>query len=119
LKWKNNEPRIWLFEFFCPKNKKLVHSENFKFAETYLWPYFQPLCSKNFWRCTTLEDHISRSTWPIWTRVGLLERPYSLLLGKKLEIGIYRHSPILEPYQCSVGYNFFGRDFMRDVKGHS
>jgi hypothetical protein len=34
---------------------------------------------KKCWRCTTLGDHISGCTWPIWARVCLLERSYSLL----------------------------------------
>jgi hypothetical protein len=42
------------------------------------------------WRCTTLEDHISRSGWSIRARVCLLERLDSLLLGKNMKFGIYR-----------------------------
>jgi hypothetical protein len=57
------------------------------------------------WRCTTLEDHISRSGWPIWARVCLLERLDSLLLGKNMKFGIYRLSPILGQWQCLMSYN--------------
>jgi hypothetical protein len=37
---------------------------------------------KKSWRCTTLDDHILWSTWPIWSRVCLLERSDSLLSVK-------------------------------------
>jgi hypothetical protein len=60
------------------------------------------------WRCTTLEDHISRSDWPIGARVCLLERLDSLLLGKNIKFGIYRLSPILGQRQCSMAYNSWG-----------
>jgi hypothetical protein len=68
----------------------------------------KPRFFENCWRCTTLEDHISGSSWPLWERVCLLERSYSLHLRKNMKIGIYRLLPILEPHQCLVGYNFFG-----------
>ncbi len=68
----------------------------------------KPRFFENCWRCTTLEDHISGSSWPIWARVCLLERSYSLHLRKNMKIGIYCLLPILEPHQCLVGYNFFG-----------
>ncbi len=60
------------------------------------------------WRCTTLEDHISRSDWPIGAKVCLLERLDSLLLGKNMKFGIYRLSPILGQRQCSMAYNSWG-----------
>ncbi len=60
---------------------------------------------KIYWRCTTLEDHISRSGWPIWAKVCLLERSDSLLLTKNMKIGIYRLPPILGQRQCSMSYN--------------
>ncbi len=41
------------------------------------------------WRCITLEDHTTGSGWPIWTRVCLLERSDSLLLGKNMKFGIF------------------------------
>jgi hypothetical protein len=63
---------------------------------------------KKCWRCTTLDHYILGSSWPIWARVGLLERLYSLLLRKIMKIGIYRLTPILGLCQCSVRYNFFG-----------
>ncbi len=57
------------------------------------------------WRCPTLEDHTSRSGRAIWARVCLLERSNSLLLGKNMKFGIYRLSPILGQWQCSMSYN--------------
>ncbi len=63
---------------------------------------------KKCWRCTTLDYYILGSGWPIWARVSLLKRLYSLLLRKNMKIGIYRLPPILELCQCSVHYNFFG-----------
>ncbi len=50
---------------------------------------------KNGWRCGTLEDHISGSTRPIWARVCLLERSYSLFLGKNMKFGNLPSSPDL------------------------
>jgi hypothetical protein len=63
---------------------------------------------KKCWRYTTLGDHISGCTWPIWARVCLLERSYSLLLRKNIKTGIYRLLPILGQGQYSVRYNFRG-----------
>ncbi len=60
---------------------------------------------KIYWRCTTLEDHISRSGWPIWAKVCLLERSNSLLLRKNIKIGIYCLPPILGQKQCLIAYN--------------
>jgi hypothetical protein len=60
---------------------------------------------KIYWRCTTLEDHISGSGWPIWAKVCLLERLDNLLLGKNRKFGIYRLFPILGQWQCSMSYN--------------
>jgi hypothetical protein len=48
---------------------------------------------KIYWRCTTLQDHISRSGWPIWAKVCLLESSDSLLLTKNMKIGIYLFPP--------------------------
>ncbi len=63
---------------------------------------------KKCWRCITLEDHISRSTWPIWAKVCLLERSNSLLLIKNMNNRIYRLFPILGRGQCLVRYIFRG-----------
>jgi hypothetical protein len=60
---------------------------------------------KIYWRCTTLEDHISRSGWPIWAKVCLLERSNSLLLGKNIKFGIYRLRPISGQKQCLIADN--------------
>ncbi len=60
---------------------------------------------KIYWRCTTLEDHISRSGRPIWAKVCLLERSDSLLLIKNMKIGIYRLLLILGQKQYSMAYN--------------
>ncbi len=60
---------------------------------------------KIYWRCTTLEDHISGSTWSIRAKVCLLERSDSLLLINNMKIGIYRLLPILGQKQCSMTYN--------------
>jgi hypothetical protein len=57
------------------------------------------------WRWTTSEDHISRSGWPIWAKVCLLERSDRLLLTKNMKIGIYRLPPILGQKQCLMAYN--------------
>jgi hypothetical protein len=57
------------------------------------------------WRCTTLEDHISRYGWPIWEKICLLERSDSLILTKDMKIEIYRLLPILGQKQCSMAYN--------------
>ncbi len=50
---------------------------------------WQPLKVLKFFkigcRCGTLDDHVSGSTRPIWARVCLLERSYSLLLGKNIK----------------------------------
>jgi hypothetical protein len=67
------------------------------------WQFF-----KNCWRCTTLEDHISGSTWSIRAKVCLLERWNSLLFIKNMKIGIYRLLPILERWQYSVDCIFRG-----------
>ncbi len=61
------------------------------------WQFFE-----NCWRCTTLEDHISGSTWSIQAKVCLLERLNSLLFIENMKIGIYRFLPILERWQYSV-----------------
>jgi hypothetical protein len=63
---------------------------------------------KKCWRCTTLEDHISRSTWPIWAKVCLLGRSNSLLLRKNMNNEIYRLLPILGRGQYLVRYIFRG-----------
>jgi hypothetical protein len=67
------------------------------------WQFFE-----NCWRCTTLEDHISGSTWSIWAKVCLLESLNSLLFIKNMKIGIYRLFPILERWQYSVDRIFRG-----------
>jgi hypothetical protein len=60
---------------------------------------WQPLKVLQFfkicYRCGTLEDHVSGSTRPIWARVCLLERSYSLLLGKNMKFGIYSLSWVI------------------------
>jgi hypothetical protein len=63
--------------------------------------YFSKFC----WRCATLEDHISGSTWPIWARVCLLEWSNSLVLIKNMKIGIYRLPSILGQWHCLMAYN--------------
>jgi hypothetical protein len=55
-----------------------------------------------------LEDHISGSSWPIWARLCLLERPDSLLFIKNMKFGIYRLLPILGHHECLVVYNSHG-----------
>jgi hypothetical protein len=71
---------------------------------------WQPLKNLRFfkksWRYPTLKDHILWSGWPIWARICLLERPYSLLPGKNMKFGIYRFLPILDQDQYSIAYNF-------------
>ncbi len=61
---------------------------------------------KKSWRCTTLDDRILWSTWPIWSIVCLLERSDSLLLGKNMEFGIYCLVPTLGRGQYLVDCNF-------------
>jgi hypothetical protein len=60
-----------------------------------------------------LEDHILRYTWPIWARLCLLERSYSLLSGKNMKTGIYRLLLILVRRQYSERYIFRRYDIAR------
>jgi hypothetical protein len=54
-------------------------------------------------------SHFGRSYLDIWLAdLGesmLVERSDSLLLGKNMKFGIYRLSPILGQWQCSMAYN--------------